>query len=172
MLGLIRFNRESMDSRFLHIRRRRPFCWILFPASAPCHSCCRWRLVVAVFASLSPEASLCCCRRWLLVAVVVGGDGVLALSAAAALRSYLKILVYIRLTMHATNMEPKHQVNNGNAVLQGVWMLYIVLPSPQSKLTYPFVPKFQQVIGTNREVLEIVLVLFQGARVAPHHTGE
>ena len=38
-------------------------------------------------------------------------------------------------------------------------MLYLVLPSSQSKLTYPFVPKFQQVIGTNREVFERVLAL-------------
>ena len=32
--------------------------------------------------------------------------------------------------------------------------------SPQSKLIYPFVPKFQQVVGTNRELFENVLALF------------
>ena len=32
--------------------------------------------------------------------------------------------------------------------------------SPQSKLTHPFVPKCKKVIGTNRELFEIVLALF------------
>ena len=61
--------------------------------------------------------------------------------------------------MHATTMEPQHQAQNGPSVLSGVWQLNLVWPSPQSKLTYPFVPKFQQVIGTNREVSERVLAL-------------
>ena len=57
-------------------------------------------------------------------------------------------------------MDPQHQAQNGPDALKDVWLLYLLLPSPQSKLTYPFVPKFQQFIGTNREVFERVLALF------------
>ena len=42
---------------------------------------------------------------------------------------------------------------------------YVVAASPKSKLTYPYVPKFQQVIGTNREVFERVLALFFSQQV-------
>ena len=65
---------------------------------------------------LSSAASHCCCRR-LIVVGIVGVGVLLLLSAAAASRRSIKILVYIRLTMHATNMEPKHQVHNGTAAL-------------------------------------------------------
>ena len=41
-----------------------------------------------------------------------------------------------------------------------VLLFSLATASPQSKLTYPFVPKFQEGIGTNREVFEIVLALF------------
>ena len=120
-------------------------------------------VVVGVLSSLLGilllAASRCChCRR--LLVVVGGGGGILSLLLAAASRRSLKSLVYIRLAMHSTNMEPQHQVHNGPDALSGVWGLNIVWPSPQSKLTYPFVPKFQQVIGTNIELFERVLALF------------
>ena len=117
-------------------RQRCTLSWLHLLDLAPLHCCrCRRHLVVVsvslfsaaasllVDASIrfcaslplsSPlgilllEASCCCCHRRLLVVVVVGG--VLSLSSAVALRSYLKILAYIRLTMHTTTMEPKHQV--------------------------------------------------------------
>ena len=38
-------------------------------------------------------------------------------AAASALQCSLKILVYISFTMHATNMETQHQVQNGNAAI-------------------------------------------------------
>ena len=44
-------------------------------------------------------------------------------------------------------------------VVGGVLLLLLAVPSPQSKLTYLFVPKCQQVIGTIREVFEINLAL-------------
>ena len=90
-------------------RRRCHCCWAFY----------RWRrLVVAAVVGfllsvssplgvLSLEAS-CCCFRRRLVAVVVGGGGVLLLLFVAASRRSLKGLVYIRLTMHATNMDPQH----------------------------------------------------------------
>ena len=56
-------------------------------------------------------------------------------------------------------MEPQQQVKNVPTALSSVWRLNLVLLSPQSKLTYPFVHKFKQVIGTNREVFKIVLEL-------------
>ena len=98
----------------------------------------------------------CGCVRRILHLLV---RGVLSLLSAAASQSSMKSLVYIRLTMHATTMDPQHQAQNGPSALQCVWLLYFFLPSPQSKLTYHFVPKFQQVIGTNREVFKRVLVL-------------
>ena len=57
-------------------------------------------------------------------------------------------------------MDPQHQAQNGPDALKDVWLLYLLLPSPQSKLTYPFVPKFQQFIVTNRELFERILAIF------------
>ena len=139
----------SLLSLFCCCQKVRSFLWMCPSASAPhcrCRCCqvfCPWRLLV-------------------VVVVVVGSlivGGVLSLSSASALLIYLKILVYITLTMHATNIDPQHQVQKIPAVIQGVWLLYLVLSSPQSKLTYPFVSKFQKVIGTNREAFEIILAL-------------
>ena len=48
--------------------RRRPFCWLIFSASAPHHSCCQRRLVVAVCVPLSLAASH---RRYLCQLLVV-----------------------------------------------------------------------------------------------------
>ena len=46
-------------------------------------------------------------------------------------------------------------------IIGGVFLLFSTAASPQPKLTYPFVSKFQQVIGTNRELFEKVLsILF------------
>ena len=44
-------------------------------------------------------------------------------------------------------------------VAGGVLLLLLSVASSQSKITYHFVPKFQQFIGTNREVHERVLAL-------------
>ena len=78
----------------------------------------------------SSAASRCCFRRRLLVVGVVvvvvvirshivGGVSLLSSTSllAAELRSSLKILVYIWLTMHTTTMEPQHQSQNGPALL-------------------------------------------------------
>ena len=61
--------------------------------------------------------------------------------------------------MHVTTMDLQHQANTCPAELSGVWWLNLVWTSPQSKLTYPFVPRFQKFIGKNREVFERVLAL-------------
>ena len=50
-------------------------------------------------------------------------------------------------------------------VVRGVLSLLSAATSPQSKLTYHFVSKFQQVIGKNREVFEIVLALLFSQQV-------
>ena len=123
----------SSLSLFCRCRQRCPFLWLCPSAAAPSRRCnfcwvsyCRRRLVVVVvirfssLVSLSLDflfsaASRCCCCCRLLIVVVVGG--VLSLSAAAASRRSLKILVYIRLTIHATTMYPQHQAHNGTAAL-------------------------------------------------------
>ena len=140
-------------------RRRRSFCWIILSDLAPRCSCHFWRLSVAICVSLSSAASLFCCRRRLLVFVVVSGVLSLSVFLSAASRRSLKILVYIRITTHATTMEPQHQVQNGPDAILDLWRLNIVWTSPQSKITYHFVPKSQQVIGTNRELFERFLAL-------------
>ena len=97
---------------------QRRFLLCLRPlASAPCCRCRhRWSLIVGGFSLLLSSLDSC---RWLyhswvsyrrrlvvVVAVVVNG-GVLSLSAAS--RRSLKRLVYIRLTMNATTMDPQNQ---------------------------------------------------------------
>ena len=107
-------------------------CFLVFGSSVPyCGCICRLlrlAIVAAVVGSHIVEgilllfeslgllllAETSCHRCQLLVVIVVGG--VLLLSAAALRRS-LKILVYIRLTMHATTMEPQQQAQNGPATI-------------------------------------------------------
>ena len=62
--------------------------------------------------------------------------------------------------MHENTMDLQHQAQNGRAALSGLWRLNIVWPSPQSELTYPFVPKSQKLIGKNRELFEGILAPF------------
>ena len=90
--------------------RRRCRCWSLvvvvgFSASAP-HRRSRRRQFFVVVGSGFPCCG-CVCRLLHLV----------SFSSAAASRRSLVILVYIRLTMHATTMDPQHQVNNGPSAL-------------------------------------------------------
>ena len=116
--------------------RWRPFFWLILSDLAPrrCCCCCCWRLVVVTvlsfleaasflvavsvsFYSLSSSSSslgllslaASCCYRCRRLLVIVGSGGVLSLLSASELRRSLKILVHIRLTMHATTMEPEHQ---------------------------------------------------------------
>ena len=63
-------------------RRRHPFSWLIFPASAPRRRWRRWPLVVIVGVSLPSAASLCHCRCQILVVIV----GVLWLSLASCRR--------------------------------------------------------------------------------------
>ena len=115
-------------------------CWILVVVvgvslSLLASCCCRCSVVVAGSVPscdcfrrlLSDSAPRCCCCSRNLVVVV----GVSLSSSAAASRRSLKISVYIRLTMHATTMEPQHQEHNVPAVLSGVWRFDLVWPSPQ-----------------------------------------
>ena len=143
-------------------------CFVVVSSGVPSCVCFRRLLrivfvVVVAFSSSSLGllllAASCFCRYPRLLVVVVVGGGVLSLSSEAASRISLKSFVYIRLTVHETTMDPQHQAQNGPGVLPVVWRLNIVWPSPQSKLTYPFVPKSQQVIGTKRELFERVLAL-------------
>ena len=84
-------------------------------------------------------ASLCCCRRRLLAVgvvvigcLIVGGVSLYFSSACCRHRHHWRSLVvvvvvgvaefseklvYIRLTMHATTMDPQHQSQNGPAAL-------------------------------------------------------
>ena len=121
----------SSSLLFRRCRQRRTFLWLRPSASAPRRRCrrfwvsyCQRRLVVVVIFGLSlsalsllgillSAASLCCRPRRLLVV----GCVVLSLSLAAASRRFLKILVYIRFTMHETTIEPQHQEQNGTAAL-------------------------------------------------------
>ena len=115
---------------------------------------------------LSSAASFCCrCHQLLVVVVDGGGGGVLSLLSEAPSQRSLKILVYINLTMYAITMEPQHQAQNGTYAILGVWWLNLVWPSTQTKIKYPFVIKFQLVIGTNREVFERFLVLLSSQQV-------
>ena len=90
--------------------------------------CCNGEIIsslLSLLGILSLTASCCCrCHRILLV-VVVGGS-ILPLPLAAALQNSLKRLVNIRLTIHATTMDPQHQAHNSPAVLSGVWRLNLV----------------------------------------------
>ena len=158
-------------------------CVSLSSAVSLCHFCFRLLVIIVnVFSSLSVSRRCHCfvvfvrgihswgsfCRLLRLVVVVVVESlivGFLLLLSAAVSWCPMKSLVYIRLNLHATTMGPQHQAQNGTAVISGVWRLNLVWTLPQSKLTYPFVPKFQQVIGTNIKVFESVLALLFSQQV-------
>ena len=81
------------------------------------HGYCQYFVVVSSsLGLLLSAASCCCCRRCQTLVIFVGG-GVLSLSllSAATSRRSLNSLVYIRLTMDATTMDPQHQAQNGPA---------------------------------------------------------
>ena len=159
-------------SLFRCYRQQSPFLWLCLSASVP-HGCCRcrwvsycWRRLVVVFIVgfsssfplsmglfLLAASCCCCCCRLLRIVVVVG---VLLLLSVASLRRSMKIFFI----MNTTTVEPQYQTQNGNAALFGVGWLNLGWPSPQYKLTYPVVPKFQRITGTNREVIERVSELF------------
>ena len=83
---------------------------------SPSTSSCFWRclcLVVIVGSSLTPAASFCRCSFRIVIVFV----SVLLLLLSAASCRYFKGLVYIRLNMRATTMEPQHQSQNGPAAI-------------------------------------------------------
>ena len=129
----------SLSLLFRSFQQRHPLLWLNLLAYAPfiCCRCCwlfyRWqRLVVVVVVGFSSSVSsllgvlsltsscccCCCCRCCLaVIVVVVVGDVLLLLLLLAESRHSLKILVYIRLVMHATTMELQHLEKNGPAAL-------------------------------------------------------
>ena len=131
----------SSSLLFHRCQQRSTLSWLHPSASAPrrrrccrcrCHwvSFCRWRLVVVVVVEflslvssslgvLSLTASCCCycCRLVVVIVVDVGGVLSLSLLLSAASRRSLKFLVYIRLAMHETTMDPQHIEKNGTALL-------------------------------------------------------
>ena len=75
--------------------------------------CYRRRLVAVVIVGVLASATRRQSRsRQSLVIVTV-----LLFSSEAASRIYMRSLVYIRLTMHATTTKPQHQVQNSPAAL-------------------------------------------------------
>ena len=124
--NLISYYNASFFLLFFEIVRMKKYVNILsniaaLSPSASCRRCRCWHLVVVVgvlasaprhqswrrrcFVVVGSGVSSCGCIRRLLRLVVV--DILLLLLAVASRRS-LKILVYIRLTMHVTTMEPQH----------------------------------------------------------------
>ena len=119
---------------------------------------CRWRCLILVTVSLlSTEASLLvaasvgfcgsflllllaspCCRRRIVVALFFGFLLLLLSAASHSCRRrrrrgiLCKSLLYTRLTMHATTMDPQHQAQNVTVAISGVWRLDLVWPSPQN----------------------------------------
>ena len=116
---------------FLALAYRRHCCIVLSSGIVPpygCFLCLRFLVIVVVVRILlSSLAMSFICRLRLPLSWL----RLLALAPRCQSRS-LKILDYIRITTHATTMDPQHQAKNVTVAISGVWRLDLVWPSPQN----------------------------------------
>ena len=105
--------------------------------------------ILSIIATLSPSTSCCRCRCWRL------GFG--ASSSKSSLSASRRCLYFVVVGSGVPSCGCARRILR--LVVGGVLSLSSATASPQLKLIYPFVPKFQQVIGTNRELFEIFLAL-------------